>query len=141
MIEADEIYLLRLIFLFQMKSTNIYIPNFSDSFKMVKLDSQELLDPWKAETTESSRNPDNLPYGIWDWSKYNKNYVDLLEELGVSRMTTEQIYSEFSEKYRDDDYTTSEIDQYLEEFGDKQITDNENKDDLLELKWRIIYAF
>ena len=141
MIETDEIYLLRLIFLFQMKSTNIYIPKFSDSFKMVKLDSQELLDPWKAETTESSRNPDNLPYCIWDWSKYNKNYVDLLEELGVSRMTTEQIYSEFSEKYRDDDYTTSEIDQYLEEFGDKQITDNENKDDLLELKWRIIYAF
>ena len=56
-------------------------------------------------------------------------------------MTTEQIYSEFSEKYRDDDYTTSEMDQYLEEFSDKQITDNENKDDLLELKWRIIYAF
>ena len=124
MIENNEIYLISLVFWLQIRSTNIYIPKFSDSFKMMQLDSQEHPDPWKTETIESSRNPDNLPYGIWDWCKYNKNYVDLLEEFGVRRMTTEKIYSEFSEKYGDDDYTTSVMDQYLEEFGDKQNTDN-----------------
>ena len=124
-----------------MESTNIYIPQFSDSFRMMKLDSPKHLDSWNLESVESVKNPDNLPYGIWDWCKYNRNYADLLEELGINEMTNLQIYQEFSKRYGDIDLAITNSKQYLEELDHVQGPVNDNKNDLLELKCHIIYDF
>ena len=38
-----------------MEGTNIYIPQFFDSFRMMKLDSPKHPDSWKLENVESER--------------------------------------------------------------------------------------
>ena len=134
MIETLKLNLIVDIIKLWMESTNIYIPQFSDLFWKMKLDSPKHPDSWKLESVESVKNPENLPYGIWDWYKYNRNYADLLKELGINEMTNLQIYQEFSKCYGDIDLTFTNIKQYIEEFDHVHSSVNDNKNDFLELK-------
>ena len=46
------------------------------------------------------RNADNLFYDIWNWDKYNKDYIELLEELKINYIINEQLNDAFSERLR-----------------------------------------
>ena len=78
-----------------MESTNHYVPNYSESFKMEELQPLNNLRVWRIKSKKLQKNDDNIPNGIWDWAKRNKNYKDLLEELKVDKLTNEEIFSEF----------------------------------------------
>ena len=98
---------------------------------MVKLDSHKHPDSCKLESVESVKNPDNLPYGIWDWYKYNRNYADLIEELRIDEISHLKIYQIFLKKYGDIDWDITNNKQYLGELDHMQGPVNDNKNDLL----------
>ena len=123
-----------------MESTNHYIPNYSESFKMEELQPLNNLRVWRIKSKKLQKNDNNIPYGIWDWVKRNKNYKDLLEELKVDKLTNEEILSEFLEKsdYFQEFYSKCSISTSILNFKEK--SDEIAEDSKLALKCQIIYA-
>ena len=47
-----------------MDCTNIYIPKYSESFKMIESPHFDLLRVWRIEDMKVNKNADDIPHGI-----------------------------------------------------------------------------
>ena len=85
-------------------------------------------------------NADNLLYDIWNWDKYNKDYIELPLELKIGYIINEKLYAEFSERYMEiQPQLLLTFRTYIDSIYGKGGRDKDNNDYCLELKFNMIY--
>ena len=86
-------------------------------------------------------NADNFLYDIWNWDKYNKDYIELLEGLKIDYIINEQLHNEFF--LRDIGILPQLLFAfitYIDSIYGKESRYKDTNDYNLELKFNMIYA-
>ena len=87
------------------------------------------------------KNADNFLYDIWNWDKYNKDYIELLEELKIAYVINEKLHEVFSERYMEiQPQLLFAFRTYIDSIYCKGSRDKDNNNYSLKLKFNMIYA-
>ena len=100
--------------------------------------------PWILRSEKNKTNlwnAYNFLYDIWNWDKYNKYYIELLEEFKIDYIINEQLHDEFFQ--RDIEILPKLLFAFrtnIDSIYSKESRDKDNNDNSLELKFNMIYA-
>ena len=86
-------------------------------------------------------NADNFLCDIWNWDKYNKDYIELLKELKIDNIINEQLHDEFYQRNIEIlPQLLFTFRTFLDSIYGKGSRDKDNNDYSLEFKFNMIYA-